>query len=215
MKRANVGCGPSPISGWYNYDNSLSVRFAKHRILTFILDKFGFLEDSQKKFIKVVRNSNIMWADVTKRIPLPDGSVEVLYTSHMVEHLDREEVKCFLKQARRVLTSNGIIRIVVPDLSKLTAQYITDGDADAFIEKSRLTHRRPRTFLDKLKYLIIGNRNHLWMYDGPSMVRLLSSMDFKNPRVLPAGSTTTSDSPELNLYERADESVYIEAYNNA
>ena len=52
------------------------------------------------------------------------------------------------------------------------------------------------------------------MYDGPSMIRLLSAMGFKDPRILPAGSTMISDSDGLNLYERADESVYIEAYNN-
>lgn len=214
MKRVNFGCGPTPISGWYNYDNSFSVCLAKHRILTSIMDKLGLLKESQKKLIAVARKSNIIWADATKRILLPDNSVEVLYSSHMIEHLDREEVKVFMQQTRRVLAAHGIIRIVVPDFRKLATQYISDGDADAFLERSGLTRGSHRTLLDKLKYLIIGERHHLWMYDGPSMVRLLSSMGFKDTRIMPAGSTMIPDPGELCLYERSDESVYVEAYND-
>lgn len=213
MKRVNIGCGPAPIPGWHNYDNSLSVRLGKHSIFASILDRFGFLTEGQKKLISVARNSDIVWADATKRIPFPDSSIEVLYTSHMVEHLDREEVQKFLEEANRVLNSDGIIRIVVPDLRKLATQYITNEDADLFVEKSRLAGRRHRRLLDKLKYLIIGDRHHLWMYDGLSICRLLSVMGFKEPQILPAGSTIISDPDGLNLYEREDESVYVEAYN--
>jgi len=181
MKRVNIGCGPSPISGWYNYDNSFSVRLASYPTLTAILCKLGILTEGQKKLISVVSNSNIVWADATKRIPLPDDSVEVLHTSHMVEHLDRHGIHEFLKEARHVLVIDGIIRVVVPDLRKYVNQYIAGGDADAFVGKTMLAGQKSKTMFDKLKYLIIGDRHHLWMYDGPSMCRLVSAMGFKEP----------------------------------
>lgn len=213
MKHVHIGCGQTPTPGWLNYENSISVRLAKHQIATFILAKLGLLNEEQKQFISTARKSNIKWADATKRIPLPDHSVQVLYTSHMVEHLDRVEIKHFLKEARRVLSFNGIIRIVVPDLRKLVDLYIANGNADAFIEKTRLTHQSPRRLTSKLKYLITGERHHKWMYDSSSMVNLLSSMGFKDPRILPAGKTIILDPGELDLYEREDGSIYIEAFN--
>ena len=82
------------------------------------------------------------------------------------------------------------------------------------MERSHLTRRRPKKLLEKLKYLIIGARCHQWMYDGPSMSRLLTLMGFQNPQILSEGSTTIPDPGELDLHERAGESIYIEAYNS-
>jgi hypothetical protein len=108
---------------------------------------------------------------------------------------------------------NGIIRIAIPDLRKLIDQYLVDGDSDAFIEKTELAPEKPKTFIHKLGYMITGERRHRWMYDGPAMVGLLSSMGFRDPCIMPAGGTLILNPGELNLREGADASVYIEAYN--
>lgn len=210
LKRVNIGCGQTLTPGWLNYDNSLSVRLAKYPVLVAILDRLGLLGEGQKSFISFARNSDIIWVDATKHLPLPDNSVEVLYTSHMIEHLDREEVKLFLREAYRILAPGGIIRIVVPDIRKLVDEYIAD--ADAFIEKTLLARQRPKTFLDKLKYLVVGDRSHFWMYNGPSLCRLLTVHGFKEPRILEPGYTTIPNPGELDLCERANESVYVEAF---
>lgn len=109
--RVNVGCGPTPTCEWHNFDSSLSVRLARHPWLVLALTKLGLLAEGQKRLISIARNSGIIWADATKRIPVSDNSVEALYTSHMIEHLDREEVRLFLHEAYRILAPNGIIRI--------------------------------------------------------------------------------------------------------
>ncbi len=211
IKRVNIGCGQSPTAGYFNCDNSFTVWISRHPILAFSLDKVGILDDNRKRFISIAKNSGIVWIDATKPIPFPANSVDVLYSSHMVEHLDQHRVTMFLKKAHRVLSPNGIIRIVVPDLQKLVSQYISDGDADKFIERTRLAQRKEMTVTEKVKYLAIGHRKHQWMYDGASMIRLLSSMGFNNVHIMPAGSTMIPDPGELNLYERQDESIYVEA----
>ena len=96
MKRCNIGCGQTPTQGWLNFDNSLSLRLSAFPLIVRILDKLGFLDWRQKAFIQFASNNDIMYADATKKIPLPDKSVEILYTSHMAEHLDRAEIKAFL-----------------------------------------------------------------------------------------------------------------------
>ena len=73
----------------------------------------------------------------------------------MLEHLDRDEVKRFLKEAKRVLIEGGIIRLVVPDLEKLIIQYNNDKLADKFMKKSLLYFIKPKSLLEKKKFLLL------------------------------------------------------------
>jgi len=212
LKRVNIGCGPSPTRGWLNYDNSWSVRLAKYPLVVRVLAAVGVLTEGQRRFLSVASGGGITWANAPERIPLADDSVTVLYSSHMVEHLDRTQVRTFLQEARRVLVPGGIIRIAVPDLQKLVDEYVAEGNAESFLERTFLARPRRETLLEKLGYLVVGDRHHLWMYDGPSLCRLLTAMGFREPRTMQPGSTAIPDPGELNLYERADESVYVEAF---
>ena len=58
----------------------------------------------------------------------------------------------------------------------------------------------------------IGPRNHLWMYDGRSLSELLHKVGFADTCVMPPGKTNITDPGQLDLEERADESVYVEAF---
>lgn len=213
MSRLNVGCGQTPTPGWKNYDNSWSVRLAHRPIAARLVGIVGRLEPWQKEFMAVARRSGIQWADVAKRIPEPDRSVAVLYSSHMVEHLDKDQVLRFLKEARRVLLPGGIIRLAVPNIRFHVDNYLQDRDADKFIGATYLTCQRPKSLLDKLKYLLVGERHHQWMYDGESLCKLLSSVGFQKPQVMEPGTTMIKEPGQLNLREREPESVFVEAFN--
>ena len=65
----------------------------------------------------------------------------------------------------------------------------------------------------KIKYLIIGDRNHQWMYDGKSLCKFLAIAGFKEPCILEPSLTTIPDPGMLDLTERLLESVYVEACN--
>jgi predicted SAM-dependent methyltransferase len=161
--------------------------------------------------IKFCQSNNIEWADASHNIPASNDSIDVIYTSHMLEHLDRVEASSFLKEAKRVLRSDGIIRIAVPDIKRQINEYVKSNDADVFIESTHMCVPRPRTIGQRLRMLIVGTRHHQWMYDGDSLSRLLIKSGFKNPIILKAGETTISDPGSLDLTERSEESVYIEA----
>ena len=131
--RINIGCGQTPTQGWMNFDNSLSLRLARVPFLPEFLVKLKLLESSQYQFIRFARENDIAYGDATKGLPPQDETVDVLYSSHMLEHLDRNEASMFLKEAFRVLRPGGVIRIAVPDLKKQVKKYNEEGDADAFI----------------------------------------------------------------------------------
>jgi SAM-dependent methyltransferase len=209
-KRINVGCGMTPTEGWENFDNSPSLVLARHPLLARALAALGVLRDEHRRFIDFARRHTIRRADA-KRLPLADRSAEVLYTSHMVEHLDPDEARDFLWEARRVLAPGGVIRILVPDLHKLARRYVAEGDADRFMRETFLGRTKPKTPLEKLRYLLVGDRLHHWMYDGDSLAALLGECGFVGARVLEPGATTIRNPGALDLLERAEESVCVEA----
>jgi SAM-dependent methyltransferase len=208
--RVNVGCGQSPIPGWRNFDNSLTIRLAAWPGVLPVFCGLGLLGPSQAAFGREAVAAGVEWADAS-RLPLASQSAEVVYSSHMFEHLDRARARAFLSEARRVLKPGGRLRLAVPDLERLASAYLADGDADTFVERLLLATEPPSALRDVLRQLIVGPRNHLWMYDGRSLSALLSATGFVDVQTLPPGATHITDSEPLNLFERADESIYVEA----
>jgi predicted SAM-dependent methyltransferase len=213
IMRINVGCGQTPTEGWRNFDNSLSLRLSKIPLLPYLLYRAGLLKSSQYRFIEYARINQIEYADATRGLPLPDGSVDVLYSSHMLEHLDQTGAELFLKEARRLLISGGIIRIVVPDLRKMARQYLDSGDAEAFLSASCQSQPQTGTIVQRLRVLMVGTRHHQWMYDGESLCRILLVHGFSDPGILQPDETRIDAPGSLDLKERISESVYVEAVN--
>jgi predicted SAM-dependent methyltransferase len=154
---------------------------------------------------------NIQFANATARIPCASNSVSAVYSSHMIEHLDRGEARAFLTEVRRILRPGGVVRIAAPDIARQVQHYLATGDADNFIASTRMGLNRPVGIMAWMKWVLVGPRHHLWMYDGDSLAKLLYEAGFTNVVVMPPGKTTIADPGDLDLEERASESVYAEA----
>ena len=89
--------------------------------------------------------------------------------------------------------------------------YISNGDADKFISATLLTVPKPLGLLQRIKLTVIGGRHHHWMYDVNSLTKLLRENGFDNVKPLISGQTGIADFGNLNLYERHEESIYVEA----
>jgi SAM-dependent methyltransferase len=209
--KVNVGCGLSPTPGWLNFDNSLSVRLARLPVASAALRKVGLLNPKSVELAEMGRAGSVRFANAAVHIPCAPGSVAAVYSSHMIEHLDRREARAFLTEVRRVLRPGGVVRIAAPDLSRLVTNYLATGDADSFVAGSHMGLDRPAGLKGWLRWALVGPRHHLWMYDGESLTRLLSEAGFADPAVVRPGSTRIDEPGELDLVERAVESVYVEA----
>lgn len=213
MLRVNIGCGATPTPGWANFDNSPTVWLARHPTLLKILSGAGLMADHQLEFARVVREQEISRADATRKIPLPDRSAAAVYSSHMFEHLDRAEAASFLAEVQRVLAPGGVLRLAVPDLWRLARRYVEETrSADEFVASTYLANEKPRGALGRLKYAVVGARHHHWMYDAASLQHVLEAAGFCNVAEMPPGVTTIPDPGELNLREREDETIYVEAH---
>jgi predicted SAM-dependent methyltransferase len=209
--RINLGCGQKPTPGWRNFDNSFSVRISRWPLFASILLKTRLVDDHQRKFIEFARSNEIEYRDVTRGLPFADASVDVIYSSHMIEHLDRRDAAGLLGECFRILRDGGEIRLAVPDIRKQVTTYLSDGDADGFVEYAHMAVPRPRSFPEKLRFILFGPRHHQWMYDGKSLCSLLVQHGFAQAEIVPAGQTTLHDHEPLDLSERAGDSVYVEA----
>lgn len=210
-QKVNIGCGNSPTEGWRNFDNTSSLNLARSPTKRAVAKSLGLLSARQKANIEWNRENLIEFADATKEIPLPDNSVGVLYSSHMLEHIARSKARRFLAEAMRVLEPGGILRLSVPDLRKAIAEYNETHDADRFMERILVTAPAFSTIRQKIMVFVTGYRHHQWMYDGKSLSRLLKELGFKDVTVQPAGETMIDDPGALDLKEREEQSVYVEA----
>lgn len=210
LTRVNVGCGPAPTPGWVNIDNSPSVALARapERVLETLL-KLGVLTDAQLHVATTARKLGILRGSATD-LPLAENSVDVIYSSHMLEHLDREQARAFLAEALRVLRPGGWIRTVVPDLERYVREYEAGGGADELIDRLRLASLS-KGGRDRVATLVVGFRGHRWMYDSRSLNDLHASSGFTDVSVLDPGETHIPDTGELDLREREDDSIYCEA----
>lgn len=211
MLRINIGCSDSPTEGWENFDCSLALRFSKFYFLIKFLHKLNLVTSWQYRIASFYKKNNIRYANAAKKIPLKDNSVEVIYSSHMIEHLTKSEAKSFLQQAYRVLNKGGIIRLAVPDLRRKVLEYLEDGDADRFVYETHMWYPEINSFFQKFYIFLTSPRHHLWMYDYKSMSKLLKESGFKNIVSLEPKQTTIINPGKLNLEERAWDSFYVEA----
>lgn len=208
--RINIGCGQTPTEGWRNFDNSPSIKLARSPIKFSILKLLRMLNEGQIENIEWNKKNSIEFADAAKRIPVPDESASVIYTSHMLEHLSREDAKMFLEESKRVLKRGGIIRISVPDINHIIGLYKSHKDADKLMTDMHTTAPPVVNIKDKIKLLVNGYRHHQWMYDGESLSKLMVDRGFHNVKVQANGESYIQQSETINLHERDGESVFVE-----
>src|SRR5260370_1910981 len=112
--RLNIGCGQSPTPGWHNYDNSPAIWIGKSRLVAGALKLLGLLDRGNLSYIAYCRRNDIKYADAVKRIPYPDASVSVIYSSPMLNHLDRAEPRRSFPPCHPPLEPGRTLRTAVP-----------------------------------------------------------------------------------------------------
>jgi predicted SAM-dependent methyltransferase len=149
-----------------------------------------------------------MQMDVTKTPwPLRDGEVDLIFSSHLIEHLTRDEGRLFLNECHRVMKPGGVIRISVPDLQLIAKDYV-----EGHINEYRYVNVGvERASDDAEAFYELLLRNHKTVYDDDSLTKLLQEAGFKEVHRVsafdsrsPAMKTqTTNTFPDLSLIVEA------------
>ena len=77
----------------------------------------------------------------------------------------------------------------MPDIRIGVERYRADGDADRFVDRTTLVASAEKGVAARIRCLATGARHHQWMYDGPSLCRLLEKAGFEEVAVVEPGVT--------------------------
>ena len=122
---------------------------------------------------------NFMAHDLRLGLPFHDGSVDYIYSSHMLEHVSYAQGKELLAHCYRALKPAGVMRVAVPDLQLMAMAYLAD-NKESFDADSEAARTMP--FVAQ-KFWHILTDNHKAAYDKEVLGETANSLGFKAEQV--------------------------------
>ena len=188
--KVNLGCGISGVEGWHNFDNSPTIWLSRIPILN--------------RWKRIPRwPADVRRIDVIKGLPFKPGSVDRIYSSHMIEHLTFSDAVKVLSHCHRALQVGGILRIAVPDLRIIVNDYLAGESAERFVDRLHL--------LSNASDIFHKGASHQAMYDAASLASLFCQSGFLKPEQKQFAQSRIPDIRRVELEVRKDESLYMEA----
>ena len=197
--KVNLGSGLQVAPGWINVDGSLSALAAQ---LPAPMAKVVYRWTSMRRwhtlenYASILKSNRFVFHNLLYGIPFADNSIDVIFSSHFLEHLFKEQAQAVLREAHRTLRRGGRIRIIVPDLAYAFALYQQGAKEKA---------------LD-LFYLESCARQlgtHKYLYDYALIERALIHAGFQQVEQC---AFQVGHIPDLDVLDnRPDQSLYVEA----
>jgi len=168
------GCGLCCPPGWVNYDASPTLRLQKIPFLG------RWITHGRVHFPKEVK-----YGDIVKGLPVKKDSCDMVYCSHVLEHLSLNDLRTALKNTYQILNDGGVFRLVLPDFEFCIREYVDDKSDGSLLKFFRdtdlgLTHRSRGVLAAMLSNF--ANSRHFWMWDYKGLARELNDVGFKKVR---------------------------------
>lgn len=153
------------------------------------------------------RDQNVHFLiDFSRPLPFPDGSFAGVFCEHVLEHFSLENGEKLMRDVRRILTDDGIVRLIIPDAERIIKTY--------YEQPNDLISHRNAGDLSAMEVVNVYFRQryeHQFLYDWETLEQMLRSTGFHKvvrstfgqPGLLPA---IVLDDPKY-----AWESLYVEA----
>jgi len=213
--KLNHGCGSIRPKKWVNTDSSLNA----------LIQRIPFFGKVVSNFFSdvIYESSNVVYTNLNRKWKFSSNSAEIVYCSHLFEHLDLKSADLFLKESYRVLKSKGVIRVVVPDLYKLSKKYINEYEKGIIKDPSidflwALNLHREGQYKDEsfLKRILSTFQKyphqHKYMYDLKSLSILFEDIGFVDIKESRYGlSNYINDIKDVEGSSESYISVYLEA----
>jgi predicted SAM-dependent methyltransferase len=153
--------------------------------------------------VDTAEGCDLYW-DLREGIPFANGTVEAIYSSHMLEHLTFDDGQALLRECYRALKPGGSISVVVPN-----ARLYIEGYLGAREIPQEFFGWAPAyngtTGIDAVNYVAYMGGEHKYMFDEENLIHRLRAAGFADAR-------RRSFDPSLDLAERDYESVYAEGH---
>ncbi len=226
----NLGCGVRTSPRCRNVDWSPYLRL-KTSPLGRNIARLVLTGHRRERFLAL--DDDIRVHDLRRGIPWPASSVDAVYSSHVLEHIDRCHAESFAREMYRVLKPGGVVRIVVPDLALLVDAYRQSTDVtreggrtpaeheetvgrlfeQMVRRESAATTEQRHAALRVAERAIRGDarrrgETHQWMYDELTLSALLVGVGFSGPRRTDHRTSTIAGWTEIDLDRIAGDAEY-------
>jgi SAM-dependent methyltransferase len=72
----------------------------------------------------VARGPEVIRHDLRRGLPFDNGTIDAVYHSHVLEHLDPERGRDLIAECYRVIKPGGVVRVIIPDLEAIARNYL-------------------------------------------------------------------------------------------
>ena len=144
--------------------------------------------------------------DLAFGVPAPAGSIDCIYSEHLIEHFSLDDGMRLMRDCHRLLAPGGVLRLATPDLAALVSDY------------ERTWRDHDWVSWPEYRWIDSGARmlnqafrgwGHLYLYDFDDLSLRLKASGFSHIRRCALGE---SDHPHLRgLETRRDSGLVIEA----
>jgi predicted SAM-dependent methyltransferase len=197
--KVNLGSSLNVAPGWLNIDSSVIALLTccPSPLLRRLAGASAVAGDiGADEFVATLRGNVFVHHDLRHGIPLVDASVDVVYSSHFLEHLSRSQGLALLDECRRVLRPGGLLRVTVPD-AEPAIRALSDGRVEEGLDG---------LFMDGGTH---EAHYHHYGYTEPLLRARLEQAGFVDVRRYACGEGET---PELDVLDnRADGTLFMEA----
>lgn len=198
------GCGLSCPDNWLNFDTSPTLQAQKIPLLGRYITRG-----------RVVFPDAVQYGDIVKGLPVKDASCDVLYCSHVLEHLSLNDLRIALRNSYRLLKPNGVFRLVMPDFEFFIKEYLSNESSDSVIQFFRHTSlglvERKKGILNAI-HANFENSRHFWLWDYKGIEMELRNVGFSKIRRAYFGDSANKVFSIIESKERWEQALGVECF---
>lgn len=125
--------------------------------------------------------------DLTQPLPCEDSSGQFIYSEYFIEHIGRNHGYALLRECRRALAREGVIRLSTPDLASLVDRF-RQRDISQWSDVG-WTPDSACNLLNQCMRLW----GHTYLYDEEELTRMFMEAGFARPRAMAWGQSPHKD----------------------
>ena len=145
--------------------------------------------------------------DLRAGLPLPDASVELIYSEHLFEHFPLDTAMALFRECCRVLLPTGVMRVAMPDLEDVVRDYPKRWRDAAWVNWPEYG------WIDtgvRMVNTAVRDWGHLYLYDFAELELRLMAAGFTKVERCQLGESTSRELQGLET--RADSLLIVEAH---
>jgi predicted SAM-dependent methyltransferase len=159
------------------------------------------------------RDANVHFlADLQRRLPFEDATFDGVFSEHVLEHFTEDDGLRLAAEVARVLKPGGVFRVVVPDGEFVMRSYFDDPEG---LVRYRGAGEPGETAMEMVNSFFRQRYEHQFMYDWPTLQRVLERAGFDEVARLGYGETGANLGLAIDHAKYARESLYVEARKRA